>query len=805
MSQVNWQTAEEVIRMIEVYNQVIQGMGPAVTASAAAAALGFTKTASGMYVKSVVTTTAASAVAEGAVAAAPTAAASTTAANLVIYEGAGGVAQVGGLGAVALPIAAGAIAAAGGYLIGAEISRRNDEFLSKLLFPLFDFITGQNVADTLYEQPEVPTMPLIFDAAGNTYMDSRAHDKIKSVLDTEASKLPVTTYTQMPNLIGNIYAIDFLLHYPIYLTDKIYISKSNGGPIPIKVSIAWDTSRNLQIVVSSTTNFSSQGLTIYDSSNWESQVRTVTASDGTIIYSVVRGGGSSVYNLNPVDSLKNLISTIQTNPQYSNLIPLTLWGKTAATSSSSGGLPSGISKYVPGTSPEPLTFPEEVPAWKPVILPKTAPTEMPEPTPTPDPDSEPDKKKKITPFIPPKQPQPAEVPVKRPSPDYTPTPGILSPPVPNPTPNPSTTPSPAPNPSVDPSIDPSPSPDPTPTPGVTPGIPQVPSSIPEPVDTGVNPPSTLPVIPAIGSSAAGLLHVYNPSASEVQQFGQWLWTTFSGDLIDTLSKLFNNPMDAVIGLHEIYCTPVTSGFSMIKAGYLESNVTSRLVSERYKEISCGAVGAPEYWGNYLDYAPYTKCYCYLPFIGIVELNADDIMNRGVEIVYRIDIYTGSCIAMIKTAKSGGITNVIYEFQGNCAVELPITSGQKSAIQGALLTATTAALSAATSGATAVGSAAIVGGARGAANNKNMVQHSGSFGSSYGAMGIKTPYLIIKRPKQKVVPGYNENYGYPAHKMVHISACTGYLKAIEVDVISPTATEEEKKLIETSLKSGIFVN
>ena len=758
-----------------------------------------------MYVKSVVTTTAASAVAEGAAAAAPTAAATTSAANLVIYEGAGGVAQVGGLGAVALPIASSILAAAGGYLIGNQIYKHNSEFLDKLMFPLYDFITGQNIADTLYEQPEVPTMPVIFDAAGNTYMDSRAHDRIKDILDTESALVPVTTYTQMPNLIGTIYAIDLVLHYPISLAAKIQISKTKGDPIPIRVSLAWNTSRDLQVVVASTTNFSSQGLSINDGTSYYSTVKTVTASDGTIIYSVVRGGGSGINPLNPAEAFKNFISTIQVNPQYGTLIPLTLFGKTAATSSSSGGLPSGITKYVPGTSPEPLTFPEEVPAWKPVIVPKTTPKEMPDATPTPDPDSEPDKKKKITPFIPPKQPQPAEVPVKKPAPDYVPTPGIISPPVPNPTPNPSTTPSPTPNPSIDPSVDPSPSPDPTPIPGVTPGIPQVPSSIPEPVDTGVNPPSTLPVIPSIGSSAAGLLHVYNPTASEVQQFGQWLWTTFSGDLIDTLSKLFNNPMDAVIGLHEIYCTPVTSGFSMIKAGYLESNVTSRLVSERYKEISCGAVGVPEYWGNYLDYAPYTKCYCYLPFIGIVELNADDIMNRGVEIVYRIDIYTGSCIAMIKTAKSGGVTNVIYEFQGNCAVEVPITSGQKSSIQGALLTATTAALSAATAGATAVGSAAIVGGARGAAHNKNMVQHSGSFGSSYGAMGIKTPYLIIKRPKQKVVPGYNENYGYPAHKMVHISACTGYLKAIEVDVISPTATEEEKKLIETSLKSGIFVN
>jgi hypothetical protein len=73
------------------------------------------------------------------------------------------------------------------------------------------------------------------------------------------------------------------------------------------------------------------------------------------------------------------------------------------------------------------------------------------------------------------------------------------------------------------------------------------------------------------------------------------------------------------------------------------------------------------------------------------------------------------------------------------------------------------------------------------------------------MGIKTPYLIIKRPKQKVVYGYNSNYGYPAHKMVLLSTCSGYLKAKEVNVVSPTATEDEKKMIEELLKSGVFVD
>ena len=263
-------------------------------------------------------------------------------------------------------------------------------------------------------------------------------------------------------------------------------------------------------------------------------------------------------------------------------------------------------------------------------------------------------------------------------------------------------------------------------------------------------------------------------------------------------------MDAVIGLHEIYCTPTTGSDTTIRAGYLDSGVASRLVSNRYVSISCGAVGVPEYWNNYLDYTPYTKAYCYLPFIGIVELNADDIIGHGVEITYKVDTYNGSCIALITTSRQGSAENVTYQFSGNCSVTVPITSGVMSAAQSTLIGLATGALAATGVGAGAGAAIAASGVAKGAVA-KNSVQHSGSFGSSYGAMGIKTPYLIIKRPKQVEVLGYNETYGYPAHKRVTISLCHGFLKAIEVEVISPTATEEEKKLIEEMIKSGIYVN
>ena len=86
-----------------------------------------------------------------------------------------------------------------------------------------------------------------------------------------------------------------------------------------------------------------------------------------------------------------------------------------------------------------------------------------------------------------------------------------------------------------------------------------------------------------------------------------------------------------------------------------------------------------------------------------------------------------------------------------------------------------------------------------------VSHSGSFGSSHGAMGLKKPFIEVKSKIQKKVNDYNEDYGYAAHHRVSISNCKGYLKVKEVNVVSATASIEEKKMIEELLKSGVYVD
>lgn len=362
---------------------------------------------------------------------------------------------------------------------------------------------------------------------------------------------------------------------------------------------------------------------------------------------------------------------------------------------------------------------------------------------------------------------------------------------------------------------------------------------PDPI--GISPTPVMPgtELPFDLSQNVGLVTVYHPTAAQLYSFERWLWVTYADASID---KIFNNPFDGVITLFELYCTPTDVGNQNIRSGFLDSGINSAVIS-RYTEIDCGTLGIPEYYGNYFDYSPYSKAHVYLPFIGIQELNVDDIVGHAVNIKYRIDEYNGACIAMITVAKVTEVngepveySNTTYQFSGNCSVELPLAGGTQAAIKAGMMQAnawqTAANVSAGVNlvggvasilGAAATGSVgAAMGGVSqglgsiggfysGKANylsnmlsGKSTVAKSGQFGASHGALGIKTPFITVTRPKQIAVPNYNELYGYPAHKMVYVGDCKGYLRCREVHVVSATATDDEKAAIEQLLVSGVYV-
>ena len=331
---------------------------------------------------------------------------------------------------------------------------------------------------------------------------------------------------------------------------------------------------------------------------------------------------------------------------------------------------------------------------------------------------------------------------------------------------------------------------PEPKPGIPiptyPTYPNVPNN---PTPDSPKPPSI------IGGTATGMISIYNPTKEELSRFSSYLW---SNNFLDNFLKIFQNPMDAVIGLHILYATPITGGKNNIIVGYLDSGVPSDIVTKQYTEIDCGTVNVSELYGNATDYEPYTKVACYLPFVGIVPLKTDDVMGKKVNIKYGVDVLTGTCLATITVTNLKGVTIAMYTFTGNCAVQLPLSGGNYSGVIRGLVGMV---------GSVAVGGAIGAIGAVGSAlNSKLDVAHSGSIGSNAGAMGVRKPYLIITRTEPNDALNYNRYYGFPSNKAVSLKSCLGYTKVKEVHAESiDNATITEKNEIENILKSGVIIS
>ena len=321
-------------------------------------------------------------------------------------------------------------------------------------------------------------------------------------------------------------------------------------------------------------------------------------------------------------------------------------------------------------------------------------------------------------------------------------------------------------------------------------------------DEPTQPPSTgdgeTPVPATPTGSASSLWAVYNPSQSQLDSFGAWLW---SSNFVEQLKKLFADPMQAIIGVHKVFATPSTGGSQTIKCGYLDSGVSAAVVTNQYTTVNCGSASLREYFGNVFDYDPFTKISIFLPFIGIVPLNTADVMRSTISVKYTVDVITGACLAEVSVSRDSG-GGILYTYGGSAIVTYPVSSGSYiGAVQAALSTAVGIGSAIATGGASLGASAGMVLG--GMSHAKTQVQHSGQFSGCSGAMGCKKPYLIISRPQTRTPQRIAEFEGVPTNSIHQLVNCTGFTKVKEVHVVSSTAYDNELQEIESLLKTGVI--
>lgn len=313
----------------------------------------------------------------------------------------------------------------------------------------------------------------------------------------------------------------------------------------------------------------------------------------------------------------------------------------------------------------------------------------------------------------------------------------------------------------------------------------------------------VPDLPTIDVNNCGFITTYYATLGQIRSLANFLWSN-AFDL-DTFKKLFSDPMQCIIGLGIVPIQPVVTGTQTVHFGDIDSGIAMSTCAQ-YAQLDCGSVNIKPYIGSFLDYAPYVNISIYLPYIGIRELSADDVMNDTVSVTYNVDVLTGGCAAIVSTAKKG----VLYQFNGNCITNVPLTSvNYAAAIQNAVTAVGSVASLAAgvATGAAPLTMAGVAGLANSAANvacnSKQTVQRSGNMGGSAGMLSVQTPYLIINRPKLSVPDKLNKYTGNTANMTMALNSVKGFTMIDYIHLDGIACTDAERNELLSILKEGVI--
>ena len=301
------------------------------------------------------------------------------------------------------------------------------------------------------------------------------------------------------------------------------------------------------------------------------------------------------------------------------------------------------------------------------------------------------------------------------------------------------------------------------------------------------------------------LRVYRLTATDLSALQAKLIS--NGFLDNLIAKLRTDAMDYIVGLNAIPISAANVAASTIKIANLDTGINASYLSWYIEDIDFGEIALTEYFQTFMDYSPYTKLSVYIPYCGIVPLNVDNFMNDKISMKCRVDMLTGQFVVFVSNS-----VGVVTTVSGNCAYQLPIRANDYNRLVTSGLGLLGGIVG--TAGALATGNIPLavgaglgtVGGlvATSQAMTKPDVTSKGSLGGNYGLLGNRTPYLIIQRPTISVPSDYGKTIGYMSRITAKLGDLTGYTVVEEIHLEHISATDDEKRLIENALKSGVIL-
>lgn len=351
-------------------------------------------------------------------------------------------------------------------------------------------------------------------------------------------------------------------------------------------------------------------------------------------------------------------------------------------------------------------------------------------------------------------------------------------------------------------------------------------------------------LPTKGAMNSGMLKVFSPTETQVLDLTDLL---FSYNFFDWLQKNLQN-LDELFVSFGVVPFSVTKGAtkSVTFLGFDISGFTHPVylteASEQYYEFDMGSIALNgtdariHASDSVFDYSPFSRLGIYLPFIGFQELDIDECRGNTINLKYRVDIISGSAVALIFL--NSDEEHCIYQFSGNCLSQIPLGSVDMSGIIAGSINIAVAAASAGASGAIASAGDALTAEnlnagditptaaalqnsqhaaqvahgagtlasatANGIMGMKPNFKHTGAIGSTGGLMAVKQPYLFLTTPREAVPASYQKYCGLPCNITDKLGNFRGYTVVEDIRLNGLVATSAEVEEIYNLLKSGVII-
>lgn len=156
----------------------------------------------------------------------------------------------------------------------------------------------------------------------------------------------------------------------------------------------------------------------------------------------------------------------------------------------------------------------------------------------------------------------------------------------------------------------------------------------------------------------GFVSIYNPTYDELDELSKLRFYSMTGSEVLDLSQY-------IISLRKLYVDIPQIARELVYFGGHNTNVSTNIITTNFVETDCGTVTIDEYNKNSLDYNG-VEINLYLPFIGNISLNPNQVYGKPLHLVYRTNPLNGDCVAVILSDN----VQIAYS-QGNVSFDIPI--------------------------------------------------------------------------------------------------------------------------------------